>query len=133
MKLEHQSSSLNTILADELSTEPTPGITINVPKTEIRRKQTRKKTVPLVFDSGASAHYYPTTFDKESRNIGKYQITEGVIAKFKNKFVGHISARALIGQSPPTLTQTYAIKLLPTKYKMSKHRLPITSMQHSKK
>ena len=37
-------------------------------------------TVPLVFDSGASAHYYLTAFDKESPNDGGSQEYRIIIA-----------------------------------------------------
>ena len=77
--------------------------------TQIEEQNNEEETSePLVFDSGASAHFYPTAFDEESPNNGRYQITERVIAEFKNEFVRLISAGALVRQSPPTLTQTYA-------------------------
>ena len=40
----------------------------------------KETTKPLVLDSGASAHYYPTAFKKEIPNDGRSQITERVIA-----------------------------------------------------
>ena len=70
--------------------------------TRIEEENTEERTV---FDSGASAHYYPTAFDEESPNDGRYQITERVTAEFKNEFVRLISAGALVRQS--TLTQTH--------------------------
>ena len=69
--------------------------------TRIEEENTEERTV---FDSGATAHYGPTAFDEESPNDGRYQITERVIAEFKNELVRLISAGALVRQSPPTLT-----------------------------
>ena len=76
--------------------------------TQIEEENNKEETtVPLVFDSGASAHYFPTAFDEESPNDGTCQITERVIAKFQNNLSGLISAGALVRQSLSTLTQTY--------------------------
>ena len=69
--------------------------------TRIEEENTEERTV---FDSGATAHYGPTAFDEENPNDGRYQITERVIAEFKNELVRLISAGALVRQSPPTLT-----------------------------
>ena len=73
--------------------------------TRIEEENTEERTV---FDSGATAHYYPTAFEEESPNDGRYQITERVIAEFQNELAGLISDGALAQQSLPTLTQTYA-------------------------
>ena len=61
--------------------------------TRIEEENTEERTV---FDSGATAHYYPTAFDEESPNDGRYQITERVTAEFKNELVRLISAGALV-------------------------------------
>ena len=50
---------------------------------EENKEETRNK--PLVIDSGATAHHYPTVFDEESPNNGRSQITEQVIAEFKHE------------------------------------------------
>ena len=48
--------------------------------TQIEEENKEETTVPLVFDSGASAHYYPTAFDEESPNDGRSQEHRIIIA-----------------------------------------------------
>ena len=65
-----------------------------------KQQQRRSSNESFVLDSGASGTYsgtyYPTAFDEESPNNGRSKITEQVIAEFKNKLEGLISAGALI-------------------------------------
>ena len=49
--------------------------------TEIEEQNNKEETTePLVFDSGASAHFYPTAFDEESPNDGRSQEHNIIIA-----------------------------------------------------
>ena len=48
--------------------------------TQIEEENKEETTVSLVFDSGASAHYYPTAFDEESPNDGRSQEHRIIIA-----------------------------------------------------
>ena len=48
--------------------------------TQIEEENKEETTVPLVFDNGASAHYYPTAFDEERPNDGRSQEHRIVIA-----------------------------------------------------
>ena len=48
--------------------------------TQIEEENKEETTVPLVFDSGASAHFYPTAFDEESPNDGRSQEHRIIIA-----------------------------------------------------
>ena len=81
--------------------------------TRIEEEETTNE--PLVLDSGATAHYYPTAFDEESPNDGSNQgittangsieptrRTQGngeiVITEFKNEFTRLLSVGALVQQ-----------------------------------
>ena len=49
--------------------------------TQIEEQNNEEETTePLVFDSGASAHFYPTAFDEESPNDGRSQEHKIIIA-----------------------------------------------------
>ena len=49
--------------------------------TQIEEQNNEEETTePLVFDSGASAHFYPTAFDEESPNDGRSQEHQIIIA-----------------------------------------------------
>ena len=86
--------------------------------TRIEEKNKEEATnKPLVLDSGATSHYYPTAFDEESPNDGRSQgnritLADGsevltrrsqgnskiVIAEFKKKFNRLVSVGALVQQ-----------------------------------
>ena len=78
--------------------------------TRIEEENNKEETTkPLVIDSWASATYVPFAqkigLQYYRRNQGSSEVW---IAEFKTKLVGLISARALVQQSRPTRTQTYA-------------------------